>query len=158
MSLQVTTLEQLKKVKTTEILEVGAFDDGTMLVAEVRRPDLFKLITSGQMPNTLMKPAMQVFNGRGNEVMKKVDNNDLSALKDLGGLLDIITKECLVNPSLEEIQSVGLNLDMEQKMSILMYTQGGIKMLENFRLQQSNPESAEPVNEVQAEAKPDSSN
>lgn len=155
------SIEELRSIKTTEVVNLGPFLGGVNLVAEVKRPDLLELVTSGKMPNTVLKAAIGMFNGNNKdtaEMMFKANEGDLTALKNLTGLLDVLVKNCLVSPSLEDIKSCGLELNMEQKMNILMYTQGGVKQLEDFRNQQANLKSPEAISEVQPIAEPDSEN
>lgn len=155
------SLEELKKIKTTEVINLGPFMGGVDLIAEVKRPDLLDLITSGKMPNTVLKAAIGMFNGNNKdtaEMMLKADQGDLDSLKKLTGLLDVLVKNCLITPSLEDIKSCGLELNMDQKMNILMYTQGGMKQLEDFRNQQANIASLKAISEVQPVTEPDSEN
>nr|DAO77711.1 MAG TPA: hypothetical protein [Caudoviricetes sp.] len=136
--MQVTSLEQLKKVKQTEIIELGKFEDGTPLIAEVKQPDLMALMTGNKVPNSLLKSAMKVFNGKAREITDKIELNDEKALKEMAGLMEVFAKECLVKPSYKEIKDCGLELTMEMKLSILTFTQGGIQALEGFRTEQEH--------------------
>lgn len=147
--MQVTSLDQLKKIKRTEVILVGAFEDGTELVAEVKKPDMMALMASGKVPNALLKPAMQVFNGKTKEITDKVGDNDLDALKDMVGLLDVFAKETLVNPSFKDIQDCGIDLTMEMKLNLMAYAQGGVQALESFRTEQINNANNQSSNEVQ---------
>ena len=147
--MQVTSLDQLKKIKRTEVILVGAFEDGTELVAEVKKPDMMALMASGKVPNALLKPAMQVFNGKTKEITDKVGENDLEALKDMVGLLDVFAKETLVNPSYKDIQDCGIDLTMEMKLNLMAYAQGGVQALESFRTEQVNNANNQSSNEVQ---------
>lgn len=147
--MQVTSLDQLKKIKRTEVILVGAFEDGTELVAEVKKPDMMALMASGKVPNALLKPAMQVFNGKTKEITDKVGDNDLDALKDMVGLLDVFAKETLVNPSFKDIQDCGIDLTMEMKLNLMAYAQGGVQALEDFRTEQINNANNQSSNEVQ---------
>ena len=63
-NLQVTSLEQLKRVKQTDIVNLGKFEDGTEFIAELKRPDMLAFITEGKIPNTLLQEAAEVFNGK----------------------------------------------------------------------------------------------
>ena len=47
--------------------------------------------------------------------------------------MDIIATAALIQPSMEEIKSVGLELSDDQMMAIFNYTQAGVKALESFR-------------------------
>jgi hypothetical protein len=133
--MEITTLDRLKAVKQTEVIELPAFIDGTPFVAEVKKPNMMQLMTSGKIPNQLMTSAMTMFNGKTNQLTNKVNENDIGSLKELVGLLDILTEYCLVNPSLKDIKEIGIELTQEQMMGVLMYTQGGIESLKSFHMQ-----------------------
>ena len=60
-NLQVTSLEQLKQVKQTDIVSLGKFEDGTTFVAELKRPNMMNLIAHKKIPNTLLTEATQLF-------------------------------------------------------------------------------------------------
>ena len=49
-NLQVTSLEQLKQVKQTDIVNLGKFEDGTEFIAELKRPDVMALAVEGKIP------------------------------------------------------------------------------------------------------------
>ena len=135
--MQITSLEQLQAIKQTEIIELPAFEDGTPLNVEVKKPNMMQLIAAGKIPNTLLSSAMELFNGRAGEKMQKAADN-AGDLKDLVGLMNVIAEASLVKPSYKEIKKIGIELTDNQLMGLLMYSQGGIKALENFRNQQAN--------------------
>ena len=138
--MQITSLEQLQSIKQTEIIELPPFEDGTPLNVEVKKPNMMQLMTSGKIPNTLLSSAMDMFNGKTGEKMQKAANN-ISDLKDLVGMMNVIAEASLVRPSYKEIKSLGIDLTDNQLMGLLMYSQGGVKALENFRNQQTGIES-----------------
>lgn len=135
--MNITSLEQLQNIKTTEIIELAAFDDGTPLNVEVKKPNMMQLITSGKIPNTLLSVAMDMFNGKTGERMVKASDS-ATDLKELVGMMNIIAEASLVRPTYKEIKSLGIDLTDNQLMGLLMYSQGGIKSLENFRNKQAN--------------------
>ena len=59
-NLQVTSLDRLKQVKQTQIVSLGKFEDGTELIAELKRPDMLAFITEGKIPNTLLQEAAEM--------------------------------------------------------------------------------------------------
>ena len=138
--MQITSLEQLQSIKQSEIIELPPFEDGTPLNVEVKKPNMMQLITSGKIPNTLLSVAMEMFNGKTGQKMEKAADN-ISDLKDLVGMMNIIAEASLVRPTYKEIKSLGIDLTDNQLMGLLMYSQGGIKALENFRNQQADIES-----------------
>ena len=135
--MQITSLEQLQAIKQTEIIELPSFEDGTPLNVEVKKPNMMQLIAAGKIPNTLLSSAMELFNGRAGEKMQKAADN-AGDLKDLVGLMNVIAEASLIKPTYKEIKKIGIELTDNQLMGLLMYSQGGIKALENFRNQQAN--------------------
>ena len=132
--MQVTSLEQLKNIKVTDIVNLGKFEDGTELIAEVKKPNLMQLMVEGKVPNTLMSVAMGMFKkGSGELVGKAVE--DIDALKELVGMMEVFAEASLVNPSYQQIKDIGLHLTESQLIGILQFAQGGVKALEDFRMQ-----------------------
>lgn len=149
-NLRVTSLEQLKKVKQTVVIDLGKFEDGTPLIAEVKRPDIITLATQNKIPNSLLEEAMKVFNGTSSETIKKVTlENDFEALKLLGDLFEMLTEECLVNPKYSDLKEIGLDLTMEMRMNILSFAQIGVEGLKTFREKQERAESNKSSDEIQ---------
>lgn len=147
--LQVTSLEELKKIKQTEIIDLGEFEDGTSLIAEVKKPNLVDLMMHGKIPNSLMETAMKLFNNKAQEVANKVDAGDIKSFKEMFGLMNTLAESCLVNPSYDQLKELDLTLTQDQLMNVLMYTQGGVKALESFRTEQASNESDKSSTEVQ---------
>ena len=135
--MQITTLEQLQALKQTEIVELPNFEDGTPLVVEIKKPNMMNLLVSGKIPNTLLNVANEMFNGKTGQVMGKA-SEDVKTLKELVGMMDVLAEASLVNPSYKDIKKLNIQLTENQLMAILMYSQGGVKALENFRNQQAN--------------------
>ena len=69
--MNITSLDQLQAIKQTEVIELPAFEDGTPLNVEVKKPNMMQLISSGKIPNTLLSSAMDMFNGKTGEKMQK---------------------------------------------------------------------------------------
>ena len=134
--MQVTSLEQLKNIKKTEVVELPNFEDGTPFVAELKRPNVINLICTGKMPNSLLKIATDMFS-RGlteAEITKKVA--DAKGMQEVFNMLTFLAKESLVNPTYAQLEELGITLEIGQLNAILSFTQGGVKALENFRKQQ----------------------
>lgn len=145
--MQVTSLEQLKNIKNTDLMELPVFDDGTPFVAELRKPNIVNMMISGKFPNTLMPLVMDMFQ-KGQETSKKAIDKaitDPHKLREMFLMLDVLAKDCLVNPSYSQLQEIGIQLNENQLSAILAYSQGGVKALENFRNQQKSNKSIESV-------------
>lgn len=135
--MQITSLEQLQAIKQTEIVELPSFEDGNPLIVEIKKPNMMQLLTSGKIPNTLLSVATEMFNGKTGQVMGKA-SEDVKTLKELVGMMEVLAEASLVNPSYKDIKELNIQLTENQLMAILMYSQGGVKSLENFRNQQAN--------------------
>lgn len=147
-NLQVTSLEQLKKVKQTEIINLGKFEDGTEFVAELKKPDLMQLAAERKIPNVLATEVVKLFNGKNKLAKKVVAEDDAEALAQLGELMNVLAEASLVNPTYKQLQEINIELTQEMKMSIMMFTQGGVETLKNFRKEQQRNENNQPGIEV----------
>lgn len=146
-NLQVTSLEQLKKVKQTDIVSLGKFEDGTEFVAELKRPDIMALAAEGKIPNSLLTEVAKLFNGK-NELAKDVLKDDGEAFVQLGQLMDILAKASLVNPTMKQLDEINVTPTQEMKTTIMMYFQGGVETLKNFRKEQEHNANNQPGVEV----------
>lgn len=146
--LKITSIEELKKMKVTDIVEFPPFLDGTPFVCEMKKPNMLKLITSGKIPNQLLTASMTVFNGKANELGVKADNGDFKSFKELVGLMEILADACLVNPSYKDLKDNDIDLTEEQLMLMISYAQGGIKALESFRQNIERNEGNQPSEQV----------
>ena len=50
-------------------------------------------------------------------------------------MMEVFAEASLVNPSYSQIKEIGLSLTENQLIGILQFAQGGVKALENFRMQ-----------------------
>ena len=126
----VTTLHDLQTYTSGSIVKLPDFAEGQPLVARMKRPSMLALAAHGQIPNSLLTTASQMFTG---DVNQQVGINDSNILKDMYDICHTMAEATLVEPTLAEIEGAGLELTDEQLMAIFNYTQAGIKALENFR-------------------------
>lgn len=125
----VTSIEDLKNYASGTIVEMPPFAEGQPLIARLKRPSILGMAKQGKIPNSLLVKANELFlqNGVG------LDTEEEDTMKQLYDVLDLIAKETLVEPTYEEIKSVGLELTDEQMMFLFNYSQQGVKALESFR-------------------------
>lgn len=125
----VTSIEDLKNYANGTVVEMPPFAEGQPLIARLKRPSILGMAKQGKIPNTLLVKANELFlqNGAG------LDAEEEDTMKQLYDVLDLIAKETLVEPTYEEIKSVGLELTDEQMMFLFNYSQQGVKALESFR-------------------------
>lgn len=126
---KVTSIEDLKNYANGTVVEMPPFAEGQPLIARLKRPSILGMAKQGKIPNTLLVKANELFlqNGAG------LDAEEEDTMKQLYDVLDLIAKETLVEPTYEEIKSVGLELTDEQMMFLFNYSQQGVKALESFR-------------------------
>lgn len=125
----ITSFEDLKQYAKGQVVELPPFAEGMPFVARMRRPSMLYLAKTGQIPNTLLNKAGQLFNGGG----AALDSDDSSMLQDVYDIAMVVCKASLLSPTIEEIEEAGLELSDDQIMAIFNYTQGGVKALEQFR-------------------------
>lgn len=126
-----TSIAQIASYKQGTIVELPPFADGQPFVARMVRPSMLALIKAGKIPNSLLNQATSLFaNGTGalNAGGKAATN-----LNELFDVIDVIVNAALLEPTLDEIHSVDMELTDDQLMAIFSYTQRGVKALEQFR-------------------------
>lgn len=131
MSLVPTSLEQIASYKAGAVVELPPFADGQPFVARMARPSMLRLVSEGKIPNSLINQATSLFaNGAG--ALNGTGKNATSAA-DLIKVIKVVVDAALLEPTLDEIHSVGMDLSDDQLMAIFTYTQNGVKALEQFR-------------------------
>ena len=129
--LKITSLEQIASYKDGMVVELPPFGDGQPFVARLCRPSMLKLIKSGKIPNSLLNQATSLF-ANGASALTSNGKNAATA-DDLFDVIDVVVDAALLEPTYDEIKSVGMELSDDQMMAIFSYTQRGVKALEQFR-------------------------
>lgn len=124
----VTTIYDLQKYASGQIVRLPDFAEGQPFVARMRRPSLLVMAKKGKIPNRLLATATDLFNG-GNS---NNANND-TILSDTYDVCEAIAEAALVEPTMDEIKSAGLELSDNQLIAIFNYAQRGVEALDNFR-------------------------
>lgn len=131
-NLNITSLEELKIMAQGEAIELPPFITGKRFIVRVRKPSLLNLIRKGVIPNKLLSAAEELFYGKKASV--GVD------LKQLTDVMFIMAENAIAEPSVQDLNSIGLELTDDQLVALFNYTQGGIIELESFRKEQQNTE------------------
>lgn len=121
----VTSIADLRTYAKGHIVKLPDFADGQPFIARLRRPSMLVLAKKGKIPNTLMSQASKLFAG-GSDAM---NTSDPELLPNLSDLLEVICEASLLEPTLAEIEEIGLDLTDEQMMEIFNYSQTGTKAL-----------------------------
>lgn len=128
-AMHITTVSDLQSYAAGTVVRFPDFGDGQPFVARVRRPSMLVLAKQGKIPNSLLTAAGELFSKGGGGL--DADNENM--LSDMYNIMDIIATAALIQPSMDEIKSVGLELSDDQMMAIFNYSQAGVKALESFR-------------------------
>lgn len=126
-----TTVDQLTSYKDGTIVELPPFAEGQPFVARMTRPSMLALVKSGKIPNSLLNQATSLF-ANGADALNSSGKNATN-VSELFDVIDKIVEAALIEPTLKDIRSAGLELTDDQLMAIFSYTQRGIKALEQFR-------------------------
>lgn len=128
-ALKVTTLSDLQSYKEGVMVRLPDFSNGQPFVARLKRPSMLILAKSGRIPNQLLTTAGELFvKGSGS-----FDTKDKNMLSNFYDTCHVICEAALMEPTLEEIESSGVELTDEQIMAIFNYTQSGVSTLKKFR-------------------------
>lgn len=128
-SMKVTSIFDLQKYSKGTLVRFPDFAEGQPFVARVRRPSMLVLAKRGEIPNTLLTSANELFSKGGSGL----DSDNENMLSDIYDICEIICESALKEPTYQQIKDAGLELSDDQLMAIFNYTQTGIKSLESFR-------------------------
>lgn len=126
-----TSISQIASYKKGTIVQLPPFADGQPFVARMMRPSMLALVKSGKIPNSLLNQATSLFANGANALNASGKNG--TNVSELFDVIDVIVNAALLEPTLSEIRSVGMELTDDQLMAIFSYTQTGVKALESFR-------------------------
>lgn len=142
MEPQISSIQELQKVSQGEIVQLPPFREGTTFVVKMKRPSMMNLVRTGKIPNSLVKSASKLFNGKG------VDDRSDKAMSQAFDVFETLCEAALVQPTYKELKEAGIELTDEQLMAIFNYTQRGLKALESFRIKSPDSEPAGSSTEV----------
>lgn len=129
--LRPTSVEQIATYKNGMVVELPPFADGQPFMARVARPSMLAMVKTGKIPNSLLNQATSLFaNGAG---ALNANGKNSTNVCELFDVIDVIVDAALLEPTLNDIRSVGMELTDDQLMAIFSYTQRGVKALEEFR-------------------------
>ena len=128
-AMHITTVSDLQSYAAGTVVRFPDFGDGQPFVARVRRPSMLVLAKQGKIPNSLLTAAGELFSKGGGAL----DTDNENMLGDMYSIMDVIATAALIQPTMSEIKSAGIELSDDQLMAIFNYTQNGVKALESFR-------------------------
>lgn len=130
-TLRPTALSDIEKYKSGTMVELPPFGEGQPFIARLSRPSMLRLVKTGQIPNSLLNQATALF-AKGSNALNGGDKGSAS-VNDLFDVIEVVVESALLEPTLKDIRSVGMELSDDQLMAIFTYTQQGVKALEKFR-------------------------
>ena len=130
--LKVTSIEELIKASSGELVELPEFSNGIPFVARLKRPSMLSLAKNGKIPNSLLTKANELFSTGVSGVARK-SMEDETMMDELFTIMEVICEASFVEPTYKEIKENGIELTDDQIMAVFTYTQNGVKSLENFR-------------------------
>lgn len=128
-AMKITSFSDLQSYAAGTVIRFPDFAEGQPFVARVRRPSMLVLAKMGKIPNTLLNAAGELFTKGGGGM----DSDNENMLSEMYDIISIICESALIQPTMSEIKSAGLELSDNQMMAIFNYTQAGVKGLESFR-------------------------
>lgn len=127
---KVTSIEELKKYNKGEIVKLPDFAEGQSFYARIKRPSMLTMAKRGQIPNSLLNSASNLFVNGSVNATSKIDSDTLEKMFDV---IDLICEASFVEPTYKELQENGIELTDDQMTFIFNYSQMGVKSLEPFR-------------------------
>lgn len=131
-NLQITSIDQLKKYSTGQVVELPSFADGQPFVARLKRPSMMNLVKMGRIPNELLNSANSLFI-KGTSGVAESSRFDSETLSKLFDVVDILCEASFVEPSYKDLKDAGIELTDDQYMFVFNYTQNGVHALDSFR-------------------------
>jgi hypothetical protein len=125
--LNITSIADLQSYSQGTVVELPPFAEGQPFVARLRRPSMLALMKNGQIPNSLMNKAQQLFDGDG----KSLEGS--GAMAEVMGVLEVMAEATFIEPTYRQIKEAGVELTDDQLMFIFSYSQQGVKAIEPFR-------------------------
>lgn len=106
----VTTVEELKKIKSTVEVELPPFADGTTITVKLRKVHFNELVKTGKIENPLLKTVMETQGGG----KKDGDKNEDTDLIGFYKYMSTVAEMALVSPTYAEISKFAGGLSDEQ--------------------------------------------
>lgn len=140
-NLKVTTMAKLSDYAKGELLQLSGWNDDEPFVARLRRASLTGMIKAGKIPNPLIAAAQKLYEGPKSRAQP--------SFEDTAKVYRMVAEEALVEPSIAQLDAVGIELTERQCDEIYMYAIRGPKMLEAFRGVAADIKPDQPVDALQ---------
>lgn len=115
--------------RATRVIEISGFEEGEKIEVRIKPASILNMVINGKLPNSLLAVVQELFNA-GTDV-SQLDKSGVNAimkdadtLKEIMKVLDEVCKECLVEPTYDEIGDVLTDI---QKSEIMAEAQGNVE-------------------------------
>lgn len=145
----IITAEQFRQ-KSVAVIQIPGFDKDETFEIKVKKLSIVGLMSSGKIPNALMKVVKDAFSGIKSS---QEGQGDESAIMDkageIGKLLDIVCKEAMLEPAFDDVKDV---MNDAQKLAVFQFTQGGVEEVKPFPAVEGNSGPTADGEDVRSEA------
>lgn len=124
----IISAEQFRN-KAVSIIPIPGFDAGETFEIKVKKLSIVGLMSSGKIPNSLMKVVKDTFAGIKSASAEADESAIMDKAGDIGKLLDIVCAEAMIEPRFEDIKDV---MNDAQKLAVFQFTQGGVEEAKSF--------------------------
>lgn len=125
----IITAEQFKN-KAVSIIPIPGFDEGETFEIKVKKLSIVGLMSSGKIPNSLMKVVKDAFDGiKSSHGAEDSESAVMDKAGEIGKLLDIVCKEAMLEPTFDDVKDV---MNDAQKLAVFQFTQGGVEEVRPF--------------------------
>ena len=127
----IITAEQFRS-KAVSIIKIPGFEQNEVFEIKVRKLSIVGLMSSGKIPNSLMKVVKDAFAGIKSSTQNGGEDNTEAIMDkagDIGKLMDIVCREAMLEPTFEEVEDV---MNDAQKIAVFQFTQGGVEAVQPF--------------------------
>lgn len=124
----IISAEQFRN-KSVSIIPIPGFDAGETFEIKVKKLSIVGLMSSGKIPNSLMKVVKDAFAGIKSAGAEADESAIMDKAGDIGKLLDIVCTEAMLEPRFEDIKDV---MNDAQKLAVFQFTQGGVEEAKSF--------------------------
>lgn len=125
----IITAEQFKN-KAVSVIPIPGFDEGETFEIKVKKLSIVGLMSSGKIPNSLMKVVKDAFEGiKSSNGTENSESAVMDKAGEIGKLLDIVCKEAMLEPTFDDVKDV---MNDAQKLAVFKFTQGGVEEVRPF--------------------------
>lgn len=113
--------------RATRVIEIEGFEPGEKIQVRIRPASILNMLITGKLPNSLLSVVQELFNVADiqnlDENAAKELTKDAETLKQIMKMMDDVCRQCLVEPTYDEIGDL---LTDGQKGQIMAEAQGNV--------------------------------